>query len=42
MKLRVSKSFNQVAVAHRLARPMWILLFRQEHYQGMPNTQVNA
>jgi transposase len=44
MKLGVSKPFNQVAVAvaHRLARLMWILLFRQKHYQGMPNTQVNA
>ena len=44
MKLRVSKPFNQVAVAvaHRLARLMWILLTRQEHYQAMPNIQINA
>jgi transposase len=44
MKLRVSKPFNQVAVAvaHRLARLLWILLTRQEHYQAMSNTQVNA
>ena len=43
-KLRVIKPFNQVAVAvaHRLARLMWILLSRQERYQAMPNTQVNA
>ena len=33
MKLHVSKSFNKVAVAvaHRLARLIWILLSRQEH-----------
>ena len=44
MELRVSKPFNQVAVAvaRRLARLMWILLTRQEHYQTMPNIQVNA
>lgn len=44
MKLRVSKPFNQVAVAvaHRLARLIWILLSRQERYQAIPNTQVNA
>ena len=44
MKLRVSKPYNQVAVAvaHRLARLIWILLSRQERYQAMPNTQVNA
>ena len=43
-KLRVIKPFNQVAVAvaHRLARLMWILLSRQERYQAVPNTQVNA
>jgi transposase len=44
MKLRVSKPFNQVAVAvaHRLARLIWILLSRQERYQTMPNIEANA
>jgi len=44
MKLKGSKPFNQVAVAvaHRLARLIWILLSRQERYQVMANTQVNA
>ncbi len=44
MKLRLSKPFNQVAVAvaHRLARLMWILLSRQEHYQAQTNTQVSV
>ena len=43
-KIGVSKPFNQVAVAvaHRFARLIWILLFRQERYKAMPNTQVNA
>ena len=44
MKLRVSKPFNQVAVAvaHRLARLIWILLSRQEHYRVMPTIQASA
>ena len=38
MKLRVTKSFNKVAVAmaHRLARLIWILLTRQERYCATP------
>jgi transposase len=38
MKLRVTKPFSKVAiaVAHRLARLIWILLKRQEHYRAMP------
>lgn len=37
-KLRITKPFNQlaVAVAHRLARLVWILLTRQEHYRAVP------
>jgi len=37
-KLRVIKPFNKVAVAvaHRLARLIWILLSRQEHYRVTP------
>lgn len=37
-------AFTQVAVAvaHRLARLIWILLSRQEHYQAMPNIEGNA
>lgn len=37
-KLRMSKPFNKVAVAvaHRLARLIWILLTRQEYYRAMP------
>jgi transposase len=37
-KLRVTKPFNKVAVAvaHRLARLIWILLTRQEHYCVIP------
>lgn len=44
MKLRITKPFNQVAVAvaHRLARLIWILLSRQEPYQTMHNTRNNA
>lgn len=43
MKLRATKPFNTVAVAmaHRLARLVWILLTRQEHYRAMPS-QVGA
>lgn len=43
MKLRATKPFNTVAVAvaHRLARLVWILLTRQEHYRAMPS-QVSA
>jgi transposase len=43
MKLRATKPFNKVAVAvaHRLARLIWILLTRQEHYRVEP-AQVNA
>ena len=35
-KLRVTKPFNKVAVAvaHRLARLIWILLSRQERYRA--------
>ena len=35
-KLRVTKPFNKVAVAvaHRLARLIWILLTRQERYRA--------
>jgi transposase len=38
MKLRATKPFNKVAVAvaHRLARLIWILLSRQEHYRATP------
>ena len=38
MKLRVTKPFNKVAVAvaHRLARLIWILLTRQERYRAEP------
>jgi transposase len=38
MKLRVAKPFNKVAIAmaHRLARLIWVLLTRQEHYRAMP------
>jgi transposase len=37
-KLRVTKPLNKVAVAvaHRLARLIWILLTRQEHYCVIP------
>ena len=44
IKLRLTKPFNQVAVAvaHRLARLIWILLTRQEYYRVMPTTQVAA
>jgi transposase len=37
-KLRLTKPFNKVAVAvaHRLARLIWILLTRQEHYRATP------
>jgi len=44
-KLRLTKPFNKVAVAvaHRLARLIWILLTRQEHYRVMPTSlEVNA
>ena len=44
-KLRVTKPFNKVAVAvtHRLARLIWILLTRQEHYRAMPTSlEVSA
>ena len=43
MKLRATKPFNTVAVAvaHRLARLIWILLTRQEHYRSAPS-QVGA
>jgi transposase len=42
-KLRVTKPFNKVAVAmaHRLARLIWILFTRQEHYSAAP-TGVSA
>jgi transposase len=38
MKLRDTKPFNKVAVAvaHRLARLIWILLTRQERYRAEP------
>jgi transposase len=38
LKLRATKPFNKVAVAmaHRLARLIWILLSRQEHYRATP------
>jgi transposase len=38
LKLRATKPFNKVAVAmaHRLARLIWILLSRQEHYRVTP------
>ena len=38
MKLRVTKPFNKVAVAmaHRLARLIWVLLTRQERYRAVP------
>jgi transposase len=40
-KLRVTKPFNKVAVAvaHRLARLIWILLTRQEHYRAASTSQ---
>ena len=44
-KLRVTKPFNKVAVAvaHRLARLIWILLTRQEYYCAMPTSlEVSA
>jgi len=39
-KLRITKPFNKVAVAeaHRLARLIWILLTRQEHYRATPTS----
>jgi transposase len=42
-KLRVTKPFNKVAVAmaHRLARLILILLTRQEHYR-VEHAQVSA
>jgi transposase len=38
MRLRVTKPFNKVAVAvaHGLARLIWILLSRQEYYRATP------
>ena len=45
MKLRVTKPFNKVAVAvaHRLARLIWILLTRQERYRAEPaSLEVSA
>jgi transposase len=47
MKLRVTKPFNKVAVAVavalRLARLIWILLTRQEHYRAVPTSiEVSA
>jgi transposase len=45
MKLRATKTFNKVAVAmaHRLARLIWVLLTRQERYRAMPTTlEVSA
>jgi transposase len=44
-KLRLTKPFNKVAVAmaHRLARLIWVLLTRQEHYRAMPpSLEVSA
>jgi transposase len=44
-KLRVTKPFNKVAVAmaHRLARLIWVLLTRQEHYRAIPaSLEVSA
>jgi transposase len=44
-KLRVTKPFNKiaVAVAHRLARLIWILLTRQERYCAVPaSIEVSA
>jgi transposase len=44
-KLRVTKPFNKVAVAvaHRLARLIWILLTRQERYRAVPTSlEVSA
>jgi transposase len=40
MKLRATKPFNKVAVAmaHRLARLIWILLTRQECYRAIPTS----
>jgi transposase len=37
-KFCLTKPFNKVAVAmaHRLARLIWILLSRQEHYRATP------
>jgi transposase len=44
-KLRVTKPFNKVAVAvamaYRLARLIWILLTRKEHFSATP-TGVSA
>jgi len=39
-KLRATKPFNvvAVAVAHRLARLIWILLTRQERYRVAPTS----
>jgi transposase len=45
MKLPITKPFNKVAVAmaHRLARLIWILLTRQERYRAMPSSlEVSA
>jgi transposase len=45
VKLRVTKLFNKMALAmaHRLARLIWVLLTRQEHYHAMPpSLEVNA
>ena len=45
MKLRVTKPFNKVAVAvaHRLARLIWILLTRQERYRAaLTSLEVSA
>ena len=45
MKLRITKPFNKVAVAvaHRLARLIWILLTRQERYRAEPaSLEVSA
>jgi transposase len=44
-KLRITKPFNKVAVAvaHRLARLIWILLTRQVRYRAMPaSLEVSA
>jgi transposase len=44
-KLRVTKPFNKVsvAVAHRLARLIWILLTQQERYREVPTSlEVSA
>jgi transposase len=45
VKLRVTKLFNKMALAmaHRLARLIWVLLTRQEHYHAMPpSLEVSA